>query len=131
MIKAYNDIQESNVSGKIIDQHHEETKAYNLEQETILEENESLIQKNQQLENLEQVNQTESMERQAEKEVLEDGNFKEMFIQAQDQLTKKDLIITQKDKQLSDTVLQLSEKDQQLSESLKKIEKLEALIKEI
>ena len=77
MIRAYNDIQESNVSGKIIDQHHEETKASNPEQEKNLEENESQIQKNQKLENLEQVNQTESMERQA---VLEDENFKEMFI---------------------------------------------------
>ena len=40
MIRAYNDIQESNVSGKIVDKHHEETKASNPEQEKIPEENE-------------------------------------------------------------------------------------------
>ena len=40
MIRAYNDLQESNVSGKIVDQHHEETRASNQEQEKNLDENE-------------------------------------------------------------------------------------------
>ena len=41
MIRAYKDLQESNVSGKIVDQHQKETRASNPEQDKNLEENES------------------------------------------------------------------------------------------
>ena len=40
MIRTYNEIQESNVSGRIADQSHEETKVSSPEQEKPLEENE-------------------------------------------------------------------------------------------
>ena len=46
-----------------------------------------------------------------------------MFIQAQDQLAKKDLIISQNDMQLSD-------KDKQISEMKETIKRLEALVKD-